>query len=76
MKHCVIILDGASGWPLPALDGRTTLTAARTPQLDALAREGTVGLAATVPEGEEPSSSTACTSPTAPRQPSTPGERA
>ncbi len=62
MKHCVIILDGASGWPLPALGGKTTLTAAHTPHLDALAREGTVGLAVTVPEGQEPSSSTACTS--------------
>ncbi|HET9595368.1 MAG TPA: cofactor-independent phosphoglycerate mutase [Anaeromyxobacteraceae bacterium] len=62
MKHCVIILDGASGWPLAGLGGKTTLTAARTPHLDALAREGTVGMAVTVPEGQEPSSSTACTS--------------
>ncbi len=62
MKHCVIILDGAAGWPLDGLGGKTTLTAARTPHLDALAREGTVGLAVTVPEGHEPSSSTACTS--------------
>ncbi len=62
MKHCVIILDGAAGWPLAGLGGNTTLSAARTPHLDALAREGTVGLAVTVPEGYEPSSSTACTS--------------
>jgi 2,3-bisphosphoglycerate-independent phosphoglycerate mutase len=62
VKHCVIILDGASGWPLAALGGKTTLTAARTPHLDALAREGAVGMAVTVPEGQEPSSSTACTS--------------
>lgn len=62
MKHCVIILDGAAGWPLAGLGGKTTLTAARTPHLDALAREGTVGLAVTVPDGEEPSSSAACTS--------------
>jgi 2,3-bisphosphoglycerate-independent phosphoglycerate mutase len=62
LKHCVIILDGAAGWPLAGLGGNTTLSAARTPHLDALAREGTVGLAATVPEGHEPSSSTACTS--------------
>lgn len=62
LKHCVIILDGAAGWPLTGLGGKTTLSAARTPHLDALAREGTVGLAVTVPEGQEPSSSTACTS--------------
>lgn len=62
MKHCIVILDGASGWPLEQLDGRTTLAAARTPNLDALAAAGTCGLAATVPPGAEPSSSAACTS--------------
>jgi len=51
VKHCVIILDGAAGWPLAGLGGNTTLSAARTPHLDALAREGTVGMAVTVPEG-------------------------
>lgn len=62
MKYCIVILDGASGWPLSQLGGRTTLAAARTPNLDALAAEGMLGLARTVPEGTEPSSSAACTS--------------
>jgi 2,3-bisphosphoglycerate-independent phosphoglycerate mutase len=62
VKHCIVILDGASGWPLEELDGRTTLAAARTPNLDALAAAGACGLAATVPPGTEPSSSAACTS--------------
>lgn len=62
MKHCIIILDGAAGWPLEELGGATTLAAARTPNLDALAREGLVGMASTVPAGMEPSSSAACTS--------------
>jgi len=62
MKYVVVILDGAAGWPLPELDGRTTMQAASTPHLDSLAREGRVGLARTVPEGEEPSSAAACTS--------------
>ncbi|MDZ4178462.1 MAG: cofactor-independent phosphoglycerate mutase [Coriobacteriia bacterium] len=62
MKYCVIILDGAAGWPVPDLGGRTSLQAARTPNLDAMARAGTVGLAQTVPEGTEPSSSAACMS--------------
>jgi 2,3-bisphosphoglycerate-independent phosphoglycerate mutase len=62
LKHCVVILDGASGWPLKSLGGRTTLQAASTPNLDALARAGQVGLARTVPAGVEPSSSAACTS--------------
>lgn len=62
MKYCVIILDGAAGWPLPELGGRTTLQAASTPNLDRMAREGQCGMAQTVPEGEEPSSAAACTS--------------
>lgn len=62
MRYCVIILDGAAGWPQPGLGGRTTLQAASTPNLDRLAREGLVGMAQTVPEGAEPSSSAACTS--------------
>lgn len=60
MKYCLIIMDGAAGWPLEELGGLTTLAAARTPHLDALARGGIVGLAQTVPEGEEPSSAAAC----------------
>jgi 2,3-bisphosphoglycerate-independent phosphoglycerate mutase len=62
MKYLVIILDGASGWPLDELDGRTTLAAASTPNLDALASAGMVGMAQTVPEGAEPSSAAACMS--------------
>ena len=62
MKYVVVILDGAAGWSLGQLDGSTTLQAASTPNLDALAREGRVGLAATVPAGAEPSSAAACMS--------------
>lgn len=62
MKHVIVVLDGAAGWPLPELGGLTTLAAANTPNLDALAYAGSVGLAQTVPSGAEPSSSAACTS--------------
>lgn len=62
MKYVIIILDGAAGWPVPRLGGKTTLAAAHTPNLDALAKSGRVGLALTVPPGAEPSSSAACTS--------------
>jgi 2,3-bisphosphoglycerate-independent phosphoglycerate mutase len=62
VKHVICILDGAAGWPLAELGGRTTLAAAHTPNLDALAATGMVGLAQTVPDGAEPSSSAACTS--------------
>lgn len=62
MKHVVVILDGAAGWPIDELGGRTTLQAASTPHLDALARQGAVGLARTVPRGTEASSAAACMS--------------
>ena len=62
MKYVVVIIDGASGWPCDELGGLTTLEAARTPHLDALARTGTVGLSQTVPAGMEPSSAIACMS--------------
>ena len=62
MKWVVLIVDGAAGWPVPSLGGKTSLEAARTPHLDALAAGGQVGLAATVPEGLEPSSAIACMS--------------
>lgn len=62
MKHVVVILDGAAGWPLDELGGKSTLQAACTPNLDSLARSGRVGLASTVPQGSEPSSSAACMS--------------
>ena len=42
--------------------GRTCLELAYTPNLDAMAREGIVGLVRTIPEGMEPSSACACMS--------------
>jgi len=62
VKHVILILDGAAGWPIAELGSRTTLGFADTPNLDALAASGMVGLAQTVPPGTEPSSSAACTS--------------
>lgn len=62
MKYIVLIMDGAAGWSLPEHGGQTTLEMAYTPNLDALAKQGTMGLALTVPEGMEPSSASACMS--------------
>lgn len=62
MKYCVLIMDGASGLPLPERGGQTCLELARTPNLDAMARAGVVGLARTVPAGMEASSACACMS--------------
>ncbi len=62
MKYLVLIIDGAAGLPLPERGGRTCLEIARTPNLDAMAKEGTLGLVRTVPPGMEPSSACACMS--------------
>ncbi len=62
MKYCVLIIDGASGLPLPEHGGKTCLELARTPNLDAMAQGGILGLARTIPSGVEPSSSNACMS--------------
>ncbi|MBN1366839.1 MAG: cofactor-independent phosphoglycerate mutase [Dehalococcoidales bacterium] len=62
MKYCVVIIDGAAGWPLPERDNLTCLELAKTPNLDAMAREARLGLARTVPPGMEPSSAIACMS--------------
>ena len=62
MKYCVLIMDGAAGLPLRQHGGRTCLELAQTPNLDAMARESTLGLVRTVPLGMEPSSACACMS--------------
>ena len=62
MKYVILIIDGASGWPVRALGGLTSLEAAHTPNLDRLAREGTLGVSYNVPPGMEASSAVACMS--------------
>ncbi len=62
MKYCIVIIDGASGLPLPERGGKTCLELAHTPNLDAMAKEGILGLVRTVPPGMEPSSACACIS--------------
>ena len=62
MKYCTLIIDGASGLPLSERGGNTCLELAHTPNLDAMAKEGSLGLVRTVPLGMEPSSACACMS--------------
>src|SRR5215217_4890726 len=59
MKYAIIIPDGAADDPLPELGGKTPLEAADIPNMDAVAREGRVGLVRTVPEGFESGSDVA-----------------
>jgi 2,3-bisphosphoglycerate-independent phosphoglycerate mutase len=62
MKYAIVIIDGAAGLPLAERGNKTCLELAKTPNLDALAREGILGLVRTVPAGMEPSSACACMS--------------
>jgi 2,3-bisphosphoglycerate-independent phosphoglycerate mutase len=62
MKYFVLIIDGAAGLPLPDRNNKTCLELAVTPNLDTMVKEGTLGLAQTVPTGMEPSSACACMS--------------
>ena len=45
MKYCILIMDGAAGLPIPAHGSKTSLELARTPHLDAMAKNALVGLA-------------------------------
>jgi len=51
-----VCLDGLGDDPIPEFDGRTPLEAARTPNLDELARRGSSGLVHTVGEDIAPES--------------------
>jgi 2,3-bisphosphoglycerate-independent phosphoglycerate mutase len=62
MKYAIVIIDGAAGLPLAERGNKTCLELAKTPNLDALAKEATLGLVRTVPAGMEPSSACACMS--------------
>lgn len=59
MKYCVIIPDGMADQPMKELSGRTPLEAARTPNMDHVARSGLCGMARTIPRGMEPGSDVA-----------------
>ncbi|MDO8805676.1 MAG: cofactor-independent phosphoglycerate mutase [Elusimicrobiota bacterium] len=49
MKHLIILCDGMADYPVKSLGGRTPLMAAKTPNMDRLAREGASGLFKTIP---------------------------
>jgi len=61
-KYLVVIGDGMSDLPLKELGGKTPLEAARTPNLDWLAQNGTCGWTSNVPAGLEPGSDVAAMS--------------
>ncbi|MBI4823404.1 MAG: cofactor-independent phosphoglycerate mutase [Nitrospirae bacterium] len=59
MKYVVIVGDGMADWPLKELGGRTPLQKAFTPNMDKLAKEGTIGMVKTIPNGFSPGSDVA-----------------
>ncbi|MCB2228417.1 MAG: cofactor-independent phosphoglycerate mutase [Desulfarculaceae bacterium] len=59
MKYLILVGDGMGDEPLAALEGRTPLQAAHTPNMDRLAAQGLLGRAQTIPTGKEPGSDTA-----------------
>ncbi len=59
MKYIVVVGDGMADYPMESLGGKTPLEAARTPNMDRVAREGSGGKLKTVPGGFPPSSDVA-----------------
>jgi 2,3-bisphosphoglycerate-independent phosphoglycerate mutase len=59
MKYAVLLGDGMADWAVESLGGKTPLEFAKIPNMDRIAREGTIGLIDTVPKGYKPGSDVA-----------------
>lgn len=59
MKYVVLIPDGSADWRRQDLHGLTPLEAARIPNMDRVAAEGSMGLVHNIPEGFPPGSDVA-----------------
>ena len=59
MKHIILLGDGMADYPLDSLGGKTPLEFSRTPNMDRMASEGTLGLIDTIPAGLPPGSDVA-----------------
>lgn len=59
MKHLILLADGMADYPIDVLGGKTPLEYARTPHMDRMAAEGTLGLIDTIPPGLPPGSDVA-----------------
>ena len=56
MKTVILIGDGMADYAIDELSGKTPLEAARTPNMDFIARNGVGGWVRTIPEGKPPGS--------------------
>ncbi len=54
MKYIVVLGDGMADYPLPELNDKTPLEAAKKPNIDMLAERGELGLVKTVPDHLNP----------------------
>ncbi|MBN1943345.1 MAG: cofactor-independent phosphoglycerate mutase [Phycisphaerae bacterium] len=59
MKYAIIIPDGAADEPLEELGGKTPLEAARTPNMDWIAKHGRIGTVRNIPADMAPGSDVA-----------------
>ena len=59
MKYVIILGDGMADYPVQSLHGKTPLSVAKKPMMDALANKGELGLVTTVPAGFTPCSDVA-----------------
>lgn len=59
MKYLLMLGDGMADEPIETLGNKTPLEAAKTPVLDAYAKQSEIGMVATIPEGMNPGSDTA-----------------
>lgn len=59
MKYIVVLGDGMADEPIEALDGKTPLAYAHTPNLDRLSKVSEIGMVHTIPDGMNPGSDTA-----------------
>lgn len=58
-KYIILVADGAADYPIEELGMRTPLEAARTPNMDFIAQNGTLGQAKTIPDKMTPASDVA-----------------
>ena len=59
MKYIVLVADGMADYPIKELGERTPIEAARTPNMDFIAKNGLLGRAKTIPENMTPASDVA-----------------
>ena len=59
MKYVVVLGDGMADEPIEAIENKTPLAYAHTPNMDKLSKRGEIGLVHTIPDGMKPGSDTA-----------------